>query len=79
MVLRADLTHSASCRYEKSSLIPPTDFQFPRHFVALRFYVLVLFPRACYITREGKVEIVRALAVKACSEGGHRYSCSHYE
>ena len=84
----------ASCRSKKSVLIPPTNFRFPRHFLALRFYVLVLFPLAYCITsqftpwfnyltilseRGGKVKIVPVHAVKACTEGEQSYSSTHYE
>jgi hypothetical protein len=51
MVFRADLIHSESCRSEKSILIPPT-FDFPDTSFALRFYVLVLFPLAYYVTSQ---------------------------
>jgi len=52
MVFRTDLAHSASCRSEKSISVSPTNFLFPRQFLALRFYVLVLFPRAYCITSQ---------------------------
>jgi len=65
----------------------PSNFRFPRHFLALRFYVLVLFPRAYCITSPftpwlyyltilgecgGKVTIVPVHGVKACTEGEQR-------